>query len=143
MVFTSRLFAASTALFLSAAALLAQEGAGPRLSIELNSVRGVESGCELSFLAVNSHPRDIESAVFEAVLFDTGGQVDRLTLLDFGALPAGRPRVRQFVLTGATCEGLGRLLINGATECEAGELGGSACAGDLDLSTRTDIEVIG
>lgn len=143
MVSTSRLLITGISLLFSASILQAQEEAGPRLSIELNAVRGVEAGCELSFLAINDHARDIDSAVFEAVLFDASGQVDRLTLLDFGALPAGRPRVRQFVLTGATCDALGRLLFNGATECAAGELGEGACASDLELSTRTPIEVIG
>lgn len=143
MVLTLRLVATGTALGLSAAALQAQEEAGAGLSIELNAVRSVEAGCELSFLAVNDHTSDIDSAVFEAVLFDTSGQVDRLTLLDFGELPAGRPRVRQFVVTAASCDGLGRLLFNGATECAAGDLGESACTSDLDLSTRTGIEVIG
>ena len=126
-----------------AAPAAAQDEIGARLSIELNTLRQTEAGCEMSFLAINGHAADVQSAVFEAVLFDAEGRVDRLTLLDFGALPAGRPRVRQFVLPDTTCDGLGQVLFNGATECEAGELGPDACARDLDLRTRTDVEVIG
>lgn len=126
-----------------AAPAAAQEEIGARLSIELNTLRQTEGGCEMSFVAINGHAEDVQSAVFEAVLFDTEGRVDRLTLLDFGALPAGRPRVRQFVLPDMSCEGLGQVLFNGATDCEAGELGPEACTQDLDLRTRTDVEVIG
>lgn len=81
--------------------------------------------------------------MFEAVIFDAAGQVERLTLLDSGALPAGRPRVRQFILRGAACDGLGKILINGATDCDAGDPGTEACMENLELHSRTEIEVIG
>nr|WP_274705538.1 hypothetical protein [Salipiger pentaromativorans] len=119
-------------------ALAAQEGA---LALELNAQEQTETGCKLSFLARNSHDSDIAGAVFETVLFDTGGQVERLTLFDFGALPAGKPRLRQFVVPGLQCEALGQILINGATRCEAGTPG--ACTQGLRLTSRTDVEMMG
>ena len=67
------------------------------------------------------------------MLFDTSGQVDRLTLFDFGTLPAGRPRVRQFTVSGITCEGLGQILINGAHTCDAASLDDNACEAGLIL----------
>ncbi|WP_273522534.1 hypothetical protein [Rhodosalinus sediminis] len=134
---------AAAALAAPAPAAAAEEEIGARLSIELNTARSVEGGCELSFLAINGHARDVEAAVFEAVLFDAEGRVERLTLLDFGALPAGRPRVRQFVLPETTCEGLGEVLFNGATDCAAGDLGPAACTDGLELRSRADIGVIG
>lgn len=128
---------------LAAAPAAAEEEIGARLAIELNTARSVESGCELSFLATNGHDGDVEAAVFEAVLFDTEGRVERLTLLDFGTLPAGRPRVRQFVLPETNCEALGEVLFNGATDCAAGDLGPGACTAGLELRSRTEIGVIG
>lgn len=121
----------------------AQEDIAGKLLVELNATRQVEEGCELSFLATNGHAGDLDSAVFEVVLFDTGGQVERLTLLDFGSLPAARPRVRQFVLRDSDCAGLGMVLFNGATECSGTETGAAACDTALELSTRTGIEVTG
>lgn len=114
-----------------------------RVSLELNAVKTAESGCTLTFLVINGHARPIENAVYETVLFNTGGQVDRLTLFDFGTLPAGRPRVRQFVVPGTTCEKLGQVLINGAHACTAPGLFEGACDADLNLGTRTGIEVTG
>ena len=122
---------------------LAQEATAPHLSIELNALAQGAGGCTLSFLARNGHPGNIDRAVFEAVLFDKGGQVDRLMLFDFADLPAGRPRVRQFVVPDLGCDGLGRILFNGASSCEAEALGPAACSEGLELRTRTGVEVIG
>ena len=115
----------------------------PGLSLELNKLEATDDGCALSFLVVNGHADDIASLVYETVLLDKNGLVDRLTLFDFGALPAGRPRVRQFVVPGLACDALGQVLINGASSCEAGTAGESACTDGLDLGSRVDIEVIG
>ncbi len=130
-------------LVLLSTPLRAEEDVGRNLSVELNTARAVDGGCELSFLAFHGHSRDIGLAVFEAVIFDADGQVERLTLLDFGALPAGRPRVRQFVLREAQCDRIGKILINGATDCDGGGLENDACTKDLELRSRTEIEVIG
>ncbi len=113
------------------------------ISIELNAAKPTEGGCTLSFLVTNGHVKKIEKAVYETVLFDSTGQVERLTLFDFGTLPAGRPRVRQFSVLGVTCDGLSQILINGAHTCEAPELTDAACEVGLILGTRTKIGVIG
>jgi hypothetical protein len=118
-------------------------GAGAAVAIELNAVKSNEGSCTLSFLVTNGHAGPIEKAVYETVLFDSAGQVERLTLFDFGALPSGRPRVRQFTITGVTCDGLSRVLINGANTCQAPDLAANACEAGLILGTRTGIEVIG
>ncbi|KRS12758.1 hypothetical protein XM53_09230 [Roseovarius atlanticus] len=125
------------------AASAQEEELGEAVLIELNATKANEGGCTLTFLVINGHPSQIDKAVYETVLFDTGGQVDRLTLFDFGTLPPGRPRVRQFTVPGMACDGLGQVLVNGAHTCEAAELPESACETDLKLDTRTDIEVTG
>ncbi|WP_238368642.1 hypothetical protein [Mesobacterium pallidum] len=115
----------------------------PHVSIELNALDPVEGACQLSFVVSNGHQADIDQSVYEAVLFDTEGRVDRLTLFDFGALPAGRPRVRQFVVPALDCAALGRVLINGAETCTGSDLPAGACTTGLALSSRTDVEVMG
>ncbi|MCT4553233.1 MAG: hypothetical protein N4A53_00945 [Pelagimonas sp.] len=133
------------ALF-SASAACAQDSVAGRLSLQLNAVDPVENACRLSFVAVNGLAGDLTSVVFEAVLFDRSGQVDRLTLLDFAALPQGRPRVRQFLVPQLACDNLGQVLINGTQRCElAGGAEGAegGCARGLSLSSRLAVEVIG
>ena len=85
----------------------------------------------------------VDKIIYEAVLFDTEGQVDRLTLFDFGTLPPARPRVRQFVVPQTTCEGLGRILFNGANACETGGSASGICDTGLLPTSRTSIEVLG
>lgn len=116
---------------------------GRNVSVELNAVRASEAGCMLSFVVINGHESQIDKAVYETVLFDSAGQVDRLTLFDFGVLPPGRPRVRQFTVPGMACEGLGQILINGAHSCESEGLAGDACEAGLELRSRVNIEVMG
>ncbi|MEM6618243.1 MAG: hypothetical protein AAF761_03820 [Pseudomonadota bacterium] len=123
----------------AAPAFAEEEPAG--VSLELNKLADAASGCTLTFLVSNGQAADIDQAVWEAVLFDRGGQVDRLTLFDFGELPAGRPRVRQFVVPDLTCGNLGQVLLNGVHACTAPE--GTACDTGLTLKSRTDADLNG
>ncbi len=122
---------------------LADEPIGAAVSIELNAARTNEGACALSFLVQNGHDAPIDQAIYEAVLFDAAGQVERLTLFDMGALPPARPRVRQFALAGQTCEALGAILINGAETCSGADLPERACETDLLLTSRTEIALKG
>lgn len=119
------------------------EQPAPALGLELNTVSEEEGACRLTFLAENALGADLDALVLEAVLFTAEGSVDRLTLFDFGALPAGRPRVRQFDVGGLSCDALGQVLVNGTTECAGAGLAPGACIDALRLSTRTGVEVAG
>jgi len=130
--------ALSLCLLLIAPYAFAQE-AGGGLSIELNRVDALEDACRLTFLAENTLGSNLEALSLETVLIDAQGRVERLTLFEFGALPDGLPRVRQFDIPGLACDGLGRVLINGVAECSVG----AACVERLEFSTRTDVEVVG
>ncbi|WP_299747888.1 hypothetical protein [uncultured Tateyamaria sp.] len=114
-----------------------------KVAVELNTVSDGEGACTLTFMVTNGHPVDIDKLVYETVLFDAAGSVDRLTLFDFGALPVGRPRVRQFAVPELTCDGLGRVLFNGLHTCAAEGLAQSDCADGLLPSSRVEIEVLG
>ena len=136
-----RAFAPLSSLLLAlAVAVPAQaQDTAPRLVVELNRIDPLQTACRLTFLAENALGTDLEALALETVLIDTEGRVERLTLFEFGALPGGVPRVRQFDIPGLSCDALGRVLINGVAECSAG----TACAEGLELSTRTEVEVIG
>lgn len=83
----------------------------PRLGLALNTVSATEAGgCRLTFVIRNDLGAAIEKLVAEAVLFDTQGHVATMTFSISGALPEGRPRVRQFDLATQSCEGIGEVL---------------------------------
>lgn len=135
-------------LSLWAGALIAPAPAGaqestPAMTIELNAIAPTETGCRLTFLARNSMEVDLEGLVLEAVLFSQSGSVDQLTLLDFQALPSGRPRVRQFDMPGAGCTAISGVLINGVASCTAEGLSPDQCLSVMQFSSRTEIEVMG
>ena len=141
-----RLFplAALPAACLTGPAAMAQDTPiGKNVMVELNTVKPGDNACALTFLVINGHDKPIEKAVYETVLFNAEGQVDRLTLFDFGELPPGRPRVRQFSVPGLTCDNISRVLINGAHACTAPELDESACSTGLQVNSRTEVEVVG
>jgi len=132
-------FARTLLVFLLTMTPAGAQEASSSLSIELNRIDPMDGACRLTFLAENALGTDLDVLSLETVLIDAEGRVDRLTLFDFGALPDGVPRVRQFDVPDLECGTLGRVLINGVAECSAGE----NCADALRLSTRTDVEVIG
>ncbi|WP_231704009.1 hypothetical protein [Cochlodiniinecator piscidefendens] len=116
---------------------------GPELFIELNTVSEIENGCRLAFLAQNTLGSDLDALVLETVLFTSDGNVERLTLFDFQDLPQGRPRVRQFDLTGVQCPTLGDVLINGVNQCDGENIDQNACSQNLKLNSNTNHEVLG
>lgn len=136
----SRLFA--VALTLSGTAF-AQDNAEPSLLLELNALQPTDQTCRLIFVVQNGLSDGLEQLSFEAVVFNQDDIVERLTLLDFEAIPVGRMRVRQFDLPDLSCDTIKRILINGTNSCE-GQAGVSlACDDQLKLNTRTPVELAG
>ena len=117
----------------------AQTDAGRALGLELNRVEQVDAACRFTFLAENRMGADLSAFTVETVIIDAEGVVDRLTLFEFGAMPDASPRVRQFDVPALDCAQVGRILINGVSDCGGVE----GCATALTLSSRTDIELLG
>ena len=78
-----------------ASTALAQD-AKPALQLELNAVQPSEKGCRLTFVVKNNLGAELSRAAFEVALFNELGVVDRLTVLDFKELPAGKTKVTRF-----------------------------------------------
>lgn len=119
---------------------LAQEAPAPSLDLELNAAQPSDKGCRLTFVVANKLGSNLTKAAFEIALFNNGGVVDRLTVLDFKDLPKGKTKVIRFDLSGVDCSGLDRVLINQATECAGPEVAPDACMRQLKLNSRTDTE---
>ena len=111
----------------------------PALLLELNAAQPSEKGCRLTFVVTNNLGGDLSKAAFEIALFNDAGVVDRLTVLDFKELPAGKTKVTRFDLSGADCAKVSRVLVNAATECEGSGIAAGACLAALKPSTKTKI----
>lgn len=138
-----RAYVLATACLLAPFCVQAEEETSAEISLELNTLTDVQDGCQVTFVASSGHAEGVDAVVFETVLFDAGGAVERLTLFDFGAIPGGVPRVRQFVIPSLECAALGQLLINGVSACSGPGLSENACARGLRVSSRTAVELIG
>ena len=126
------------ALLAALLALPASAAAEAALTIELNALEPQENACRMIFVAENAAGADLDALVLEAVLFDRGGRVAALTLLDFRELPAGRLRVRSFDIAGIDCAAIERVLINDIARCE----GAVDCAAALEMRSRLEIELL-
>lgn len=109
------------------------------LSLELNSVEKSDKGCRLTFVISNSTEQGLDSAGFEMALFDKAGVVDRLTVLSFKDLPAGKTKVSRFDLAGVECTRLGRVLVNASTQCTTKSGSSDICSNQLTTASKIEI----
>jgi hypothetical protein len=118
----------------------AQEaGENPALLLELNGAQPSDKGCRLTFVVTNNLGAELSKAAFEIALFNDAGVVDRLTVLDFNELPAGKTKVARFDLAGVDCTKISRVLINHATECTGAGIEPKACLAQLKPETKSTI----
>jgi hypothetical protein len=118
----------------------AQEaGENPALLLELNGAQPSDKGCRLTFVVTNNLGAELAKAAFEIALFNDAGVVDRLTVLVFNELPAGKTKVARFDLAGVDCTKISRVLINHATECTGAGIEPKACLAQLKPETKSTI----
>lgn len=125
-------------LSLGASSGFAQQDLSPKLTLELNRLQTAETGCRISFVARNDLGQPIQALGFEFAFFGKEGLLEKLGVLDFGALPQNKSRVLQFTLGELKCTDLTRLLINDAASCDGAPEG--MCIDRLELKNRTSIE---
>lgn len=113
--------------------------AAPALVLELNAAQPSEKGCRFTFVVTNNLGAELSKAAFEIALFNDTGVVDRLTVLDFKELPAGKTKVTRFDLSGTDCAKVSRVLINQATDCSGTGIEPSACLKALRTESKSGI----
>jgi hypothetical protein len=118
-------------------------GTGGSLSVELNGVAPSDRGCKLTFVAGNDLATPLSKVSFEFVLFDQEGRVERMAVLDFRDLPAGKTKVRQFDLAGTKCAALSSLLINDAPVCTGEGIEKGACMLGLRTGSKSSVALKG
>ena len=118
----------------------AQEAAkDAALILELNGAQPSDKGCRLTFVVTNNLGAELTKAAFEIALFNDAGVVDRLTVLDFNELPAGKTKVARFDLADTDCAKISRVLVNHATECSGAGIDPKACLAQLKPETKSTI----
>ena len=127
MTLRTLLLSATLSLAVATGAAAQDAAAAKGLEVELNALAASQKGCLFTFVAANGLAQDISKVSFEFVIFNDKGTVERLALLDFRDLPAGKSKVRQFDVPGIKCEAVKNLLINDAPVCEGEGLEKGRC----------------
>lgn len=144
MKFDRLLPLALIAAFYPGTAALAQDtGTSGNLTVEINELASSDNGCKLTFVAGNGLAQSLSKVSFEFVLFDEKGLVERMAVLDFRDLPAGKTKVRQFDLSGTKCESVKSLLINDAPACDGEGVAKDACMKVLKTGSKSSVELKG
>lgn len=129
------------ALFsLAAAPVMAQDSA--RFSLELNNAAQTDAGgCRLTYVATNQSEQDLAQTAYQVGVFDAGGVVRRILVLEFGALSAGKTRIVLFDLADQPCTDISRIIVNTVAECTLADGAASDfCLTGLSTASRTDIQ---
>jgi hypothetical protein len=137
MGFATRIATGALVAFAGVATAAAQQ-ATPSLALEFNALEPSDNGCRLTFVVNNGFPNALNRAAFEIAMFNTDGLVDRLTVLEFRELPAGKTKVTRFNLAGADCNKIGRILVNEVTDCTGEGVDKGACRAALKTNSRSD-----
>lgn len=117
-----------------------EPGDAAGITLELNTLQPTQNGCLFTFVADNGLETSIDQASYEVVLFNGEGLVQRMTVLDFQDLPAGRTRVRQFNLPETQCDGISRVLINDVSTCTGAGVTEALCIDGLRVASQSDVE---
>ncbi len=129
---------AAIALMTMGSTSAAYAQATPSLGLEFNGLEASDNGCRLTFVVKNGFETAVTRAAFEFALFNAQGVVDRLTVLEFRDLPAGKTKVTRFNLSGADCSQIGRILVNEVTDCTGEGVDTAACRAALKTESRSD-----
>ena len=131
---------AATFALLGADMASAEETPSARLVLELNALQPSDKGCRLTFVVSNKLGQHLTKAAFEIALFSDTGVVERLSILDFGDLPADKTKVTRFDLAGTDCAKVGRVLVNSATECVGEGVDPRLCMRALKPQSKSSVE---
>jgi hypothetical protein len=119
-------------LALAAGAVLAGE---PSLSIQLNKLEPVDSGCRIYFVIENQGEEAYDELTVDLVTFDPAGIVGQRLLVELGPLRAAKTAVSSFDFEALECAAIDRILVNDVTSCLTPAGPPDDCVGRIALSS--------
>jgi hypothetical protein len=132
-----------TAATLAAAPGFAQDAEPGGFNLELNAAADTTAGaCRLTYVASNNSDTALDRTAYEVAVFDAQGVVQRLLVLEFGALVSGKTKILQFDLAETPCNTISRIVVNDAAACtQAGSTDSlPLCMEGLSAASRTAIQ---
>ncbi len=123
-----------------AASALAQDAATP-ITVELNKLEPIDSGCRIYVVVNNDTQQEFETLKLDLVLFRTDGIVDQRFFVDLAPLRKDKRIVKLFELGKVKCDEIGSFLVNDVVECRSGTEAVESCLDKLAVSSRADAKL--
>ncbi len=140
-----RLFVTAAAAFLAAGAMVlglgaatAQEG---QVSVELNKLEAQGKTCRAYIVIQNKGATNYQELKLDIVLFRPDGVIGKRFAVDLAPLKADKRTVKLFDIEDTACEDVGSFLINDVMECKSDTGALTDCLKDLNVSSRTNVEL--
>lgn len=112
------------------------------ISIQLNDAETVNGSCRLTFVIRNALTTPVNALGLDLVMFDTSDGVSGYAAVDFGDLPTGKTRVRQYDVSRGECAGISRVLLNEVRACDLPNAAQQDCLPLLRIDSRSEIDLI-
>lgn len=133
---------AALAPFVASEPAMAQEpaaknGATAAVSVELNKLEKLESGCRAYVVVDNKTSDAFKTLKLDLVLFKPDGVIKRRFAIDLAPLRKSKRAVKLFDLSGIACTDVGSLLINDVLECRGNEGPIEDCLSRMTVTSLT------
>ena len=145
MIVQSRIVAVAAlasvlALGLVAAASAQSEDSTP-ISVELNKLETIDSGCRIYVVVNNETDTEFDTLKLDLVLFRTDDIVDQRFFVDLAPLRKQKRIVKLFELGKVKCDDIGSFLVNDVVECRSGSDVVENCLSRLAVSSRASAKL--
>jgi hypothetical protein len=135
---TATLIGAAATTMLLALGAAAAEGS---IAIELNKLEPQGKTCRAYIVIQNKGTTNYQELKLDIVLFKSDGVIGKRFAVDLAPLKADKRTVKLFDIEDTACEEVGSFLINDVMECKAETGPLTDCLKDLNVSSRTNVEL--
>ena len=135
---TATLIAAAATTLILALGAAAAEGS---IAIELNKLEPQGKTCRAYIVIQNKGTTNYQELKLDIVLFKADGVIGKRFAVDLAPLKADKRTVKLFDIEDTACEEVGSFLINDVMECKAETGPLTDCLKDLNVSSRTNVEL--
>jgi hypothetical protein len=142
LMLSSQFAAAANAQSAPQAASQTASKTSEAISVQLNDAETVNGSCRLTFVIRNTLPTPVDALGLDLVMFDTSDGVSGYAAIDFGDLPTGKTRVRQYDVAKGDCTGISRVLVNEVRACDLQDTAQQDCLPLLRIDSRSEIDLI-
>ncbi len=106
------------------------------LTVELNKLEDVETGCQAFFLFKNDRTENLTGFEMSLAILSPDGIIDRLLTIDAAPLPAQRTTLKLFEIPDTQCANIGEVLLHDIPNCTPQNGDPLDCFSFLELNSR-------